>query len=205
MAQGSGSLSQVGQRIQWGYGGIHAAPTSLPWAEAQCRLTAPAWASRKDLVVAFQDTCSMIVPGHCVFVPGIYPQAFPDTGSSQHTPGTSMALPSCRDNEPTEQNRPSLHPLPSAPHGSDGPHSHPSSHNPKLSLHPPLPHPTLCCSEAPRANLSCRSQGRQSTDAEALRTMHCREGTACRAAPRLQLSHCTHCAQAAAHSLSPSH
>lgn len=121
MAQGSGSLSQVGQRIQWGYGGIHAAPTSLPWAEAQCRLTAPAWASRKDLVVAFQDTCSMIVPGHCVFVPGIYPQAFPDAGSSQHTPGTSMALPSCTDNEPTEQNRPSLHPLPSAPHGSDGP------------------------------------------------------------------------------------
>lgn len=49
-------------------------------------------------------------------------------------------------------------------------HSHPSSHNLKLRLHPPLLHPMLRCSEAPRANLSCTSQGRQSTDAEPLRT-----------------------------------
>lgn len=118
---------------------------------------------------AFQDICSMTVPGHCVFVSGIYLQASPDTGSSQHTLGTSMALPSCRDEEPTEPN-PTLHPVTLYSAWIRWTHSHPSSHNPKLPLHPPLLHPMLRCSEAPRANLSCTSQGRQSTDAEPLRT-----------------------------------
>lgn len=81
-------------------------------AVEQCRLAAPVGASRKDLVVLFRTRVLQlfqVIVGF--FFPGIYPKASPEAGGSQHTPGTSIALPSNRGDAPTELQHHSPHAL----------------------------------------------------------------------------------------------
>lgn len=125
-------------------------PPSIPlaWAEAWYRLTAPAAASRKDLVVLFRTRVVQLFQVIVVvfFFPGIYPQklAVPNTLQEPGRP--------CPGAEAMLQHH--QHPPYSIPHPlpcrDAGHHLH-RSDGPELILHPitqTFLHPTSCHSSA---------------------------------------------------------